>query len=175
MAKMTKWKVFLSYQHEKEELWLNEMSRSGWNLISNPGFCNYTFTNNDNKRYVYRLDYYNSKKNDMEMISFYKDLDWNFIGKLFNGWYYFKQEEGQQSGNVLYTDNRSKISFFKRVRKTIILGGGIANIPNIPNIIHSFLNPGLSVITCLVVIVMGFLGYNIYRISEKIKNLERSL
>ena len=51
---LSKFKLFLSI--EKEEAWLEEMSRKGWHLVKTPGL-NYTFEKGEPEERTYRIDF----------------------------------------------------------------------------------------------------------------------
>ncbi|HCU56765.1 MAG TPA: hypothetical protein DF984_00800 [Anaerolineaceae bacterium] len=54
---IVKRKWFWAWQDEKEEQWLNAMSKQGYHLISPGSFGRYEFEQGEPKNYVYRLDF----------------------------------------------------------------------------------------------------------------------
>lgn len=72
---MKKKKICIGYytiaDYEKEEKWLNEMSRKGWNLIQTCGVI-FTFEQGTPGEYIYKIDLPNEKMTDDEVDSYYK-------------------------------------------------------------------------------------------------------
>ena len=49
------WRFYTVADYEKEEAFLNEMARAGWNLTAG-GFCRYIFRRGNEGEYIYKLD-----------------------------------------------------------------------------------------------------------------------
>ena len=179
METMTKKRLFFAHQHEEEEIWLSELSQKGWHLICEPGIFIYTFEKDPYKKYVYRLDYDPDDKTGIEMAKFYIDMGWSKIGKLFNGWYYFRKEAGSAEEHLLYSDTASKIELYKRIRKRIGLTALIIPLPLIPlfssliayNQITTYFVMGI--ISVFVLSAASSLGRVVYKITKKVNKLER--
>lgn len=61
-------RLFWPWQDEKEEAWLEEMSREGWHLQAVKLLCTYTFVMDEPAPYVYRLDYYQGDKSTFSTL-----------------------------------------------------------------------------------------------------------
>jgi hypothetical protein len=117
MAKTTvrKFRWFWAWQDEKEEVWLEEMSRKGYHLITValPGI--YTFAVGEPRRYVYRLDYQPySKKDRDDYLQLFSDAGWEHIGGM-SAWQYFRKEAGPGETPEIFTDVESKVAKYKRL------------------------------------------------------------
>ena len=51
--------------YEREQKWLNAMSRSGWNFVRTNGFI-YTFEKGTPGEYIYKIDLPNDSMTDVE-------------------------------------------------------------------------------------------------------------
>jgi Protein of unknown function (DUF2812) len=117
---VSKFKWFWAWQDDKEETWLEEMSRQGLHLQS-PGLPGmYYFESGEPRDYVYRLDFNNSYKNRNEYLQIFQDAGWKHVGRL-GGWDYFRKL--RQPGEVMeiYSDKESKIQKYYRLLLTLII------------------------------------------------------
>ena len=60
--------------YEREQKWLNAMSRSGWNFVRTNGFI-YTFEKGTPGEYIYKLDLPNESMTDVEVDAYYKFME----------------------------------------------------------------------------------------------------
>lgn len=86
------WRYFTIADYEKEERWLNEMAREGWNLTA-VGFCRYIFRRGKPGEYIYKLDVVERTESDEVKESYFNFLtdcgirvvgefkDWLFLQK----------------------------------------------------------------------------------------------
>ena len=108
-------KLFWPWQDEKEEVWLEEMSREGWHLQSVKLLCNYTFAKGEPEPYVYRLDYYlRDKSTYPEYLQIFQDAGWEYIGELSN-WRYWRKRKVDGDTPEIFTDRESKIKKYQRL------------------------------------------------------------
>ncbi len=107
-------KVFLLWQDEDEEKWLETMSAKGWQLVSVIPFF-YTFQKVSSKHIVIRLDYKNSWDKDyQEYLSVFSDAGWSLLTKLGN-WHYFSINPQNGSVPEIYNSNRAKAHKYRRI------------------------------------------------------------
>jgi hypothetical protein len=114
-ATITKFRWFWTWQDEKEESWLGEMSSRGYHLsvVSFPGF--YKFNGGQPRSYIYRLDYQPYFKKDRDdYLQIFTDAGWEHIGEM-NAWQYFRKEAVPGEQPEIFTDNESKINKYKRL------------------------------------------------------------
>lgn len=107
-------KIFLPWQDEDEEKWLEKMSTEGWQLVSAIPFF-YTFQKVSPKQIIIRLDYKSSWDKDyQEYLTVFRDAGWSLQTTLGN-WHYFSINP--QNGFVpeIYNSNRAKAHKYRRV------------------------------------------------------------
>lgn len=86
------WRYFTIADYEREEQWINEMAREGWNLTA-VGFCRYIFRRGTAGEYIYKLDLIERTESDEVKESYFNFLtecnirivgefkDWLFLQK----------------------------------------------------------------------------------------------
>lgn len=67
-------RYFTIADYEREQKWLNAMSRSGWNFVRTNGFV-YTFEKGTPGEYIYKLDLPNESMTDVEVDAYYKFME----------------------------------------------------------------------------------------------------
>lgn len=115
-------KVFMAWQHEKEENWLNEMAAKGWNLVDT-SLCRYTFEEGTPGEYQYRLELLEhgaKSQESREYIRFMEDTGAEHIATWFNGWVYFRKKV-EDGPFELFSDIDSRVIHFKRIQRLLIL------------------------------------------------------
>jgi len=106
-------KLFWSWQDEKQEAWLGEMSRQGLHLEGPGTFCSFIFEQGPAREYSYRLDYGQGKTPD-DYFQLIRDAGWQYLGSK-AGWHYWRKEI--QAGQIpeIFTDPTSKIQKYQRL------------------------------------------------------------
>ncbi|MBO5686579.1 MAG: DUF2812 domain-containing protein [Alistipes sp.] len=86
------WRYFTIADYEREEQWINEMAREGWNLTA-VGLCRYIFRRGMAGEYIYKLDLIERTESDEVKESYFNFLtecnirivgefkDWLFLQK----------------------------------------------------------------------------------------------
>ncbi|HOU12226.1 MAG TPA: DUF2812 domain-containing protein [Anaerolineae bacterium] len=122
MAEQTirKYKLFWTWQDDKEEAWLGQMSQQGYHLASLgfPGF--YYFTVGEPRNYVYRLDFLTQTKDYPQYLQLFKDAGWEHMGRM-GGWQYFRILAQEGESPEIYTDPDSKIQKYGRLLAYLII------------------------------------------------------
>ncbi len=171
--KIKRSKVFFVWEHEREEAWLNEMSRNGWQLTS-VGFCRYTFEQQE-EQYHYRLELLDQMPNgpqSKEYIGFMEDMGVEYVDSLL-GWAYFRKKAAEGTFD-LYSDTSSKIKHFGRMRSLVLIAlilnifAGLLNLGFTLRGGHS-LNGGCVAISFAMV---GLLVYAMSKLGEKVRALK---
>ena len=67
-------RYFTIADYEREQKWLNAMSRSGWNFVRTNGFI-YTIEKGTPGEYIYKLDLPNESMTDVEVDAYYKFME----------------------------------------------------------------------------------------------------
>ena len=122
MEKETCWKIrlFWPWQDDREEEWLEAISRDGWHL-SKVGFSGvYFFHKGEPKHTVYRMDYQiPSKKDRGAYLQLFRDAGWEHLGG--SGWEYFRKEASPDEEPEIFTDPESKIKKYERICNDMVL------------------------------------------------------
>ncbi len=115
-----KFKWFWAWQDDKEEAWLEEMSRQGLHLKATglPGI--YDFERGEPGDYAYRLDYNTSHKDRAYYLQLFQDAGWEHCGRL-GGWDYFRKPRKSGELMEIFSDRESKILKFNRLLTILVI------------------------------------------------------
>lgn len=86
------WRFYSIADYEKEEAFLNEMARAGWNLTA-VGFCRYIFRRGNAGEYIYKLDMVERTESDEVKESYFNfltDCGIRVVGE-FKDWIYLQK------------------------------------------------------------------------------------
>lgn len=98
---------------EKEEKWLNEMSKKGLRFVGKRGFFSYEFEENRMEEvYHYYVDVRPPKKNNEEYVQFLEELNIRLVEKWFCSFYFETTDE--RAAKYIYTDKESKSRLYIR-------------------------------------------------------------
>ncbi len=173
--KYVKYKWFFSWEYEKEENWLNEMSAIGLQLVS-VNFMKYTFEDGKDGEYTYRIQLLDSSPSNIENIKYIKFLEELGIEHVatMSNWIYLRKKSADGEFE-LFSDLDMKIKQYNNIK--IILAIPLPlNIINSSNNFGSYLKTKNSVsltasIACLVVSILLIIG--VFYMNKKIKSLRR--
>ena len=115
------WKIFLVWNYDKEEEWLNEMAMNGWTLTA-VGFCNYTFVKTEPGEYNIRME---MRPHDDGYLEFLRENDVEFVGRILQ-WHYYRKKTSLGPFE-LYSDIESRIQHMDRIGK-MLFAIGMANL-----------------------------------------------
>lgn len=109
-------KYFMIYNHEKEEEYLREMSKSGWKFTNVSGLGMYHFEKIEPEDVIYRLDYNKEgRENKSEYVQIFSDCGWEYIQDHAE-YSYFRKPAAEADGNEeIFCDDESKFEMLKRV------------------------------------------------------------
>lgn len=90
--------------YEREQKWLNDMSRGGWNLVSTGGIF-YTFEKGIPGEYIYKLDLPDERMTDGEIEEYYRFLEECGVEVVctFKSWRYLRKKRAD--GDFELKDN----------------------------------------------------------------------
>lgn len=111
----TVYKAFWSWNYEKEEKWLAEMSVRGMQLIS-VGLCKYVFDEGLPNEYNVRLellDDWPDTPQSVQYIRFIEETGAQYLGSALR-WAYFRKKN-TEGGFTLFSDIGSRIKYLKRI------------------------------------------------------------
>ncbi len=86
------WHYFTIADYEREEQWLNEMAREGWNLTA-VGWCRYIFRRGTPGEYIYKLDIVERTESDEvkeTYFNFLTECNIRIVGE-FKDWLYLQR------------------------------------------------------------------------------------
>ena len=108
-------KWFWPWQDNKEEAWLEQMSKQGMHLKRADLFAQYEFIQGQPQDYTYRLDFQDSlkPKNKDAYIRLFTDSGWEHLCQM-GGWQYFRKLVQTGESSEIYTDTESKIQKYNR-------------------------------------------------------------
>ena len=101
-------KVFLAWEFEKEEKWLNEMSAKGLALVG-VGCCKYTFEECLPGEYTIRLELLKNRPKHLESqqyLRFMEETGVQYLGSILR-WVHFRKKRTEGEFD-LFSDNESK-------------------------------------------------------------------
>ena len=84
LKKVRKW--FWVWEHEKEELWLNEMALSGW-VLEKVGFGVFWFRPCQGGEYTLRLE---MRVKNEDYVNFMNEIGAEYVGRVAS-WLYFRR------------------------------------------------------------------------------------
>jgi len=115
-----KFNWFWAWNDDREEAWLEEMSRQGLHLSSLglPGF--YYFVRGEPGDYAYRLDFNTTHKDRANYLALFQDAGWEHLGNL-GGWEYFRKQRKPGEVMEIFTDNESKVQKYQRLLLYLIV------------------------------------------------------
>ena len=115
VKRFRKFKWFWAWQDQKEEAWLHQMAQQGAHLAGIAFPTVYEFSHGEPADMIYRLDYPDVKKDDIEVyLQLFRDSGWEFVDEGM-GWYYFRRIADPESSNEILTDPESKVLRFNRL------------------------------------------------------------
>jgi hypothetical protein len=114
-TRFRKFKWFWAWQDEKEEAWLHQMAQQGHHLVRVVFPTVYEFSLGEPADMIYRLDYPDVKKDDIEeYLQLFQDAGWEHVDEGM-GWYYFRKTADPDSTNEILTDPDSKVLRYNRL------------------------------------------------------------
>lgn len=176
MVRKRKW--FWSWQDERQEAWLSEMSQQGLHLKELGYFGAYRFEPGPPRHYAYRMDFINQKRSD-DYFQFIEDAGWEHLGTL-AGWQYWRKESAEGESTELFTDSESKIQKYQRLMVGLVSSTpalmammvvGLAMFKRFPGR-HPSWFVGLFVSVFLFSVL--FAALNAVMVQSRIKELKRS-
>ena len=132
--RQTIYKIFLVWDFDKEEKWLNEMAAKGLSLVS-VGFCKYEFEDSlpgEYKICLQLLDKMPRHPESKKYIDFLETTGAEQVGS-FTRWVYFRKK-ATEGDFELFSDNDSRLKYLSSVISFVSLitvGNWIAGINNV--------------------------------------------
>lgn len=167
-------KIFLVWDFDKEEKWLNEMAAKGLSLVS-VGFCKYEFEDSMPGEYkvcLQLLDNFPRHPESKKYIEFLETTGAEHVGS-FTRWVYFRKK-ATEGDFELFSDNDSRLKYLSSVISFVSLitvGNWIAGINNV-FIATSFPSP-INYVGILNLLI-GLVGtWGVIRLIRKRKKMKQ--
>ena len=167
-------KIFLVWDFDKEEKWLNEMAAKGLSLVS-VGFCKYEFEDSMPGEYkvcLQLLDNFPRHPESKKYIEFLETTGAEHVGS-FTRWVYFRKK-ATEGDFELFSDNDSRLKYLSSVISFVSLitvGNWIAGINNV-FIATSFPSP-INYVGILNLLI-GLIGtWGVIRLIRKRKKMKQ--
>ncbi|MBO7270112.1 MAG: DUF2812 domain-containing protein [Bacteroidales bacterium] len=109
------WRFYSVADYEKEEAFLNEMARAGWNLTA-VGFCRYIFRRGNEGEFIYKLDMVERSESDEvkeSYFNFLSDCGIRVVGE-FKDWIYL-QKPASEGPFDMKNDTYAKLRHVNKV------------------------------------------------------------
>ena len=118
----TELKWFSIPEWEKEEKYLREQHKNGWEFVNVNFIGLYHFKKCDPKDVVYQLDYNpESVTQKDESLQIFRDCGWEYLQNFF-GYSYFRKPASEMHGEEeIFCDDASRLDMMKRVFKQRML------------------------------------------------------
>lgn len=113
----TEFKYFTIAEWKKEEKYLREQHKSGWEFVSVNSIGLYHFRKCEPKDVIYQLDYNpESVTQKSEYIQMFRDCGWEYLQN-FVGYSYFRKAVSEMNGTEeeIFCDDASRLDMIKRV------------------------------------------------------------
>lgn len=110
-------KFFTIPEWKKEEAYLREQHKKGWEFVNVNGFCLYHFKKCEPQDVVYQLDYNSdSTSHKSEYIQIFQDCGWEYLQN-YVGYSYFRKAASEMKAEEeeIFCDDASRLDMMKRV------------------------------------------------------------
>ena len=153
---------FWVWNFEKEELWLNQMAKTGW-LLEKVGLCSYHFIACEPGAYTVRLE---MRSPDDAYLDFMRETGAEYIGRMAQ-WIYFRKSVKYGAFDI-FSDIDSKIGHLNKIGKPLLAIGGANLLIGLANAVNPILNIGWINLLCATMLM-----YALGRIYGKKEALEK--
>lgn len=112
----TEFKIFTIPEWKKEETYLREQHKNGWEFVSVSAICRYHFKRCEPRDVVYQLDYNpESTTHKEEYVQMFRDCGWEYLQN-YVGYSYFRKAASEMDGEEeIFCDDASRLDMMKRV------------------------------------------------------------
>lgn len=174
-----RYRLNLSWDYEKEEQWINQLSAQGLHLMK-PGTVKSWFKKDPSVRYSYCLDYQPGLKKGASMQDYfqlYQDAGWEYVTSYNGIWHYFRKIWEPAPTPKLYTDQESLAGQYQKMQRilSVVLCSNVMIFIIVMTILllrwQSMLWTIALPVTILYILLFILLGYGYRRAGRKIKQL----
>ena len=170
------YKLFWTWDFEKEEKWLNDMAAKGLTLTDTGNLCRYTFEEGTPGEYQYRLellDQLPEHPESRQYIAFMEETGAQQISSCLR-WVYFRKKAEAEPFD-LFSDMDSRIRHLQRITSLLLpvmIAEYLIGLSNLMNgfLLHSTVNLGIS-IPCIALGALISVGF--VRLSRRIRKMKQ--
>jgi hypothetical protein len=168
-------RIMMPWQDQREERWLAEQARSGWQLRA-VHLLGYTLERVQPAEVAYRLDFLPRRGHDREeYLGLFQDAGWEYVGKR-GFWQFFRKPVLDGVVPQIYTDPQSRIAMYRRVVGLLgmllaLMISQTAPRLSLPPRAGSALNPIILTIQTALIVLFS---YGIVRLLLVISGLKRA-
>lgn len=167
-------KVFFAWDFEKEEEWLNAMSKRGSQLVD-VGFCKYFFEEGTAGEYNYRIELLENlptHQGSKSYIRFLEESGVEHIGSYFR-WVYLRRTANDSEFD-LFSDIDSRIKHLKRILTLLLCLIPLEFSALGMNISTATMGSTINLIcACLLILVFLVPFFGIAKLWKKIRELKK--
>ena len=119
METKKEFRYFTIFNHEKEQEYLREQHKDGWEFSKVSGIGIYHFEKCQPEDVVYQLDYHkDGVSRKTEYIQMFLDFGWEYLGEVM-GYNYFRKPVSKMNGEEeeIFSDDESRMDMLDRVFK----------------------------------------------------------
>ena len=170
MTKTVK-KIFMAWQLEEEERWLNGMSADGWHLVKSNGITHH-FEQGEPGAYHYQVQ---MVEQDEGYLRFLEEMGIEHVGTCFNKMWIYLRKAGGESFEI-FSDRESKLKHLQKIHKlmkTIVI---LLTVCLLIEIILTSTSgySAVGFLYMMIILPMNlWFSHGLGEISEKIRRLER--
>ncbi len=167
-------KLFMAWQFEEEEQWLNQMSRQGWQLEKTNGLL-YTFQQGGMDKYQYRVQMVDSLSKSGDYLQFLSEAGIEHVGTCFNGLWIYLRKQNNGEPFELFSDTTSQLHHLQKIKKQLDICKALFCVVYLLECILSLFDPHRINALCLLVFLPFLMAicHGLGTLSEKIKTLEK--
>ena len=172
--KMTKYRLFMAWEHEQEEAWLAEMEADGWHLDT-VQMIRYEFVKGEPDQYQYRLEMLPELPNHPDSVRYLEFMEETGAEAIasYLRWVYFRKKTADGPFE-LFSDNSSRIKMLNRVLSLLTTLGILCLVAGGYNLFLYFLwGHAVSLVGLLPLAVSVLLGLGMRRLQKKKKLLQK--
>jgi hypothetical protein len=167
-------KWFWAWQDEREETWLESLSREqGLHLASIAPFGVYTFNVGPPRAMIYRLDYqYLKGQDEPAYLQLFEDAGWEHVGQMSN-WHYFRRPEVPGQPREIHTDRESKAAKYRRLTPFVLIICLMLGVQLNSDVYARYPTPAMEALRLTLFAIFLVMLYSLIRIGLRIRELTR--
>lgn len=167
------------WNYEKEENWLNEMSRKGL-ALTDYSWCRYVFTDAEPGEYIYRIELLERSSTHPESKVYIRFMEESGVEHIasYMKWVYFRKKAAHGAFDI-YSDITSKLKHYRRVNTFFTTLACMEFIIGFPNVLmglgfHEIPTSSINIVLGSIVFCLGFAFLIMCRpLRKKIKALKK--